>query len=235
MSGSAMSTTDPKPATTWRVLGIDLPVGAPESEVRDRACRAVGVDPAALRGFRIVKKALDARRRGGVRRLRFVVHADLVLDADFRSQALSRARRSGHVERAPEPEEAVARRVHRSLLHPRRALPALRARLEAAGVRCAWNVRLEELVHAARLVQAAGAGYSGRILPAGGRVKALSTSAGEIECDAVVLALGHSARDTWTQLQVQGVAFEAKPFQLGLRIEHPAELIDRAQLGVGPE
>jgi uncharacterized FAD-dependent dehydrogenase len=50
----------------------------------------------------------------------------------------------------------------------------------------------------------------------------------------VVLAAGHSARDTWAWLARAGVAFEAKPFQLGLRIEHPQELIDRGRYG-GPD
>jgi uncharacterized FAD-dependent dehydrogenase len=46
-----------------------------------------------------------------------------------------------------------------------------------------------------------------------------------------VLAVGHSARDTWTRLAAEGVPFEGKPFQLGLRIEHPQELVDRARYG----
>ncbi|MES2770605.1 MAG: hypothetical protein V4623_01250, partial [Pseudomonadota bacterium] len=48
----------------------------------------------------------------------------------------------------------------------------------------------------------------------------------------VVLALGHSARDTFTMLHEQGVFMEAKPFSIGFRIEHPQSLIDRAQFGV---
>jgi uncharacterized FAD-dependent dehydrogenase len=53
----------------------------------------------------------------------------------------------------------------------------------------------------------------------------------EVPAGAVLLAIGHSARDTYQALHDQGVALELKPFQLGLRIEHPQELIDRAQLG----
>lgn len=48
---------------------------------------------------------------------------------------------------------------------------------------------------------------------------------------AVVLAVGHSARDTLDMLLGHGVAASAKPFQLGLRIEHPQQLIERAQYG----
>ncbi len=47
----------------------------------------------------------------------------------------------------------------------------------------------------------------------------------------VVLALGHSARDTFRMLHAQGVYMEAKPFSVGFRIEHPQSLIDKARLG----
>ncbi|MBE0484398.1 MAG: NAD(P)/FAD-dependent oxidoreductase [Bacterioplanes sp.] len=47
----------------------------------------------------------------------------------------------------------------------------------------------------------------------------------------VVLALGHSARDTFRMLHRQGVYVEAKPFAVGFRIEHPQSLIDKARLG----
>ena len=47
----------------------------------------------------------------------------------------------------------------------------------------------------------------------------------------VVLAVGHSARDTFAMLHERGVAIEAKPFSIGFRIEHPQSLIDRARFG----
>jgi hypothetical protein len=53
----------------------------------------------------------------------------------------------------------------------------------------------------------------------------------EIASDHVVLALGHSARDTFEMLYECGVAIEAKPFSLGFRIEHPQGLIDKARFG----
>jgi len=52
-----------------------------------------------------------------------------------------------------------------------------------------------------------------------------------IETDAVVLAVGHSARDTFQMLYDEGVHIEAKPFSIGFRIEHPQSLIDRARFG----
>ncbi len=53
----------------------------------------------------------------------------------------------------------------------------------------------------------------------------------EISAGLVVLALGHSARDTFAMLYERGVFMEAKPFAIGLRIEHPQGVIDRARFG----
>ena len=52
-----------------------------------------------------------------------------------------------------------------------------------------------------------------------------------LRADHVVLALGHSARDTFAMLHARGVAMQAKPFSIGFRIEHPQGLIDRARWG----
>ena len=53
----------------------------------------------------------------------------------------------------------------------------------------------------------------------------------EIEARQVVMALGHSARDTFAMLHARGVAMQAKPFSVGFRIEHPQGVIDRARWG----
>ncbi|MDB5742837.1 MAG: dependent oxidoreductase [Polaromonas sp.] len=53
----------------------------------------------------------------------------------------------------------------------------------------------------------------------------------ELRADQVVLALGHSARDTFAMLHARGVHVEAKPFSIGFRVEHPQGLIDRARWG----
>ncbi len=53
----------------------------------------------------------------------------------------------------------------------------------------------------------------------------------ELATSQVVMALGHSARDTFAMLHTRGVAMEAKPFSIGFRIEHPQGLIDRARWG----
>jgi uncharacterized protein len=52
-----------------------------------------------------------------------------------------------------------------------------------------------------------------------------------IETGAAIFAIGHSAEDTFEMLLEAGVALEKKPFQIGARIEHPREIIDRAQYG----
>lgn len=53
----------------------------------------------------------------------------------------------------------------------------------------------------------------------------------ELRADHVVLALGHSSRDTFEALHASGVYLEAKPFSIGFRIEHPQGMIDRARWG----
>ena len=64
------------------------------------------------------------------------------------------------------------------------------------------------------------------------RMRGVVTEAGEtIEADHVVLAIGHSARDTFQMLYDRGVHIEAKPFSIGVRIEHPQSIIDRARFG----
>ncbi len=68
--------------------------------------------------------------------------------------------------------------------------------------------------------------------PATRHLRGLVLAGGEqLRADHAVLALGHSARDTFAMLQQCGVAMVAKPFSLGLRIEHPQSLIDRARFG----
>ena len=51
----------------------------------------------------------------------------------------------------------------------------------------------------------------------------------KLTADAVILATGHSARDIYTLLNTKGISVEAKPFALGVRIEHPQAIIDAAQ------
>ncbi|CAM3948440.1 NAD(P)/FAD-dependent oxidoreductase [Mucilaginibacter galii] len=63
-----------------------------------------------------------------------------------------------------------------------------------------------------------------------GNITGVKTAAGDIiQANAVILATGHSARDVFEMLHRQNVLIEAKPFALGVRIEHPQEIIDKAQ------
>ncbi len=65
-----------------------------------------------------------------------------------------------------------------------------------------------------------------------GQVRGVVLANGErIASNHVVLAVGHSARDTFEMLHSRGVYMEAKPFSIGFRIEHPQSLIDRARFG----
>ena len=64
------------------------------------------------------------------------------------------------------------------------------------------------------------------------RVRGVMLESGEhIRADHVVLALGHSARDTFAMLHARGVYVEPKPFSIGVRIEHPQSLIDACRFG----
>ena len=322
------------PTATWRVLNLPLEIDEPDSALRERAAARAGVAADEIRGLRIGHKALDARRRGPRRRIRFVVHVDLQLDAEMEARggaAFAKALRAGRVvartpptqlgvpvphaslrgvsgsgqrvvvvgsgpaglfaamalarsgvgvdliERGPEIRErsrALARflgtrhldpeanllygeggagtysdgKIYTRIDHPlespildeliacgapaeiaydarahigtdrlHRILPRMRQGMEALGVRFHWRTRLEGLV-----VDEAGASR---------RVRGVRTSAGELPCHAVFLALGHSARDSLEALAAQGLILEAKPFQLGVRIEHPQSLIDGARFG----
>jgi len=71
---------------------------------------------------------------------------------------------------------------------------------------------------------------------AGNAIKGVITHDGDIhEADAVILATGHSARDIFELLHRRQILIEAKPFALGLRIEHPQALIDQMQYKCNPQ
>jgi len=70
------------------------------------------------------------------------------------------------------------------------------------------------------------------LLVENGQVRGVTLAGGEmLDTDHVVLAVGHSARDTFRMLHQRGVYIEAKPFSVGFRIEHPQSLIDRVRFG----
>lgn len=62
------------------------------------------------------------------------------------------------------------------------------------------------------------------------RVKSIQTNGGDwMDCTNLILATGHSARDIFTLLYRRNIRIEAKPFALGVRVEHPQDIIDRIQ------
>ena len=90
---------------------------------------------------------------------------------------------------------------------------AIRQRIIALGGEVKFNCRVEDLDLA------------------DGHVRGIVTSSGYISTDVVVLAIGHSARDTYAMLVARGVPMVQKAFQFGVRIEHPQELVNRVQYG----
>ncbi|MBR4109218.1 MAG: hypothetical protein IKK41_02735 [Oscillospiraceae bacterium] len=70
------------------------------------------------------------------------------------------------------------------------------------------------------------------VLEKDGHLTGLELSTGEvIDCDNAIFAIGHSARDTFEKLYELGIPMEAKPFAMGVRIEHLQETVDKAQYG----
>lgn len=96
---------------------------------------------------------------------------------------------------------------------------SMRETIQSLGGEYRWQHRVEEILIATR--------------PDGTRrVVGLRFQTGEtLEADHVVLAVGHSARDTFSMLHDRGVFIEAKPFSIGVRIEHPQSWIDKARFG----
>ena len=80
--------------------------------------------------------------------------------------------------------------------------------------------------------EGSGKGSGFGVQGSGRKVRAVVLESGErIECSVCILGIGHSARDTYRMLHARGVAMQAKPFQMGVRIEHPQELVNRRQFG----
>ena len=96
----------------------------------------------------------------------------------------------------------------------RRVVIAIRRHLEERGATILFRQRLTDLLVSAGRLRGAVVGDSR-----------------EIPCDALILATGNSARDTYRMLDRRGVHLEQKPFAVGVRVEHPQESINRIQYG----
>jgi uncharacterized FAD-dependent dehydrogenase len=93
---------------------------------------------------------------------------------------------------------------------------ALRRRIEGFGGQVRFQCKVEDLDLA------------------GGRVRRLATSSGYIPAEVVLVAIGHSARDTLAMLVRRGVPMVPKPFQMGVRIEQPQATVNRVKYGAAP-
>lgn len=96
---------------------------------------------------------------------------------------------------------------------------SMRRQIESLGGEYRWQHRVDDLVLESR---GAGAQQLRGVVLQDGSV---------IDTDHVVLAVGHSARPTFAMLHARGVHMEAKPFSIGVRIEHPQSWVDRARYG----
>jgi hypothetical protein len=115
---------------------------------------------------------------------------------------------------APE-EILVSSKPHIGTFRLVTVVEGIRARIEALGGEYRFSARVED-IH----------------LDAARHIRGLTLAGGEeIDADNVILAIGHSARDTFSMLHHRGVRIEPKPFSIGARIEHPQSLIDRARFG----
>lgn len=113
-----------------------------------------------------------------------------------------------------------------------KVVEALREKIMALG----GEIRFQQRVCGVRLEPVPGDTDPAHGLPAwrltGLEVEDLASGTRhELACERVVLALGHSSRDTFALLHDAGVYLEPKPFSIGVRIEHPQSVIDRARWG----
>ena len=101
----------------------------------------------------------------------------------------------------------------------REVIVNIRKKIESLGGEIIFDTRLESLV------------------TENGRLKSIviiRKNAGapeSIAADALILAIGHSARDTFSMINAAGLSMQQKPFSIGVRMEHPQSLIDEAQYG----
>lgn len=90
---------------------------------------------------------------------------------------------------------------------------AIRQRIEHFGGEVRFRTKVEDLIFD------------------GSRLQGVATSSGVIPATVVVLAIGHSARDTYAMLARRQVPMTPKPFQFGVRIEHPQSIVNEVQYG----
>ena len=114
----------------------------------------------------------------------------------------------------PPPEIRYLAKPHIGTDRLRRVVAAIREHLLARGFNFLFSSRLTDISVCKDRISSV-----------------IINEAEEIPCDQLILATGHSARDTYEMLQRRNILMERKPFAMGLRVEHSQELIDRIQYG----
>ncbi|WP_439519635.1 NAD(P)/FAD-dependent oxidoreductase [Hydrogenophaga sp.] len=246
---AGMPHVQPTPDMAWRAPG-EAPAGWPAHEA-DRpvviglgpcglfaalALAQMGLKPIVLERGKPVRKR--TRDTWGLWR-RHVLHpesnvqygeggAGLFSDGKLYSQIkdprfLGRKVMHEFVEAGAPPEILYTAHPHIGTFKLVRVVEAMREKIIALGGEILFQ-------HQVQGFELAGEGASQRVV--GLHVKRLDTGESVHQpVQRVVLALGHSSRDTFAHLWDAGVFMEAKPFSIGFRIEHPQGLIDRARWG----
>ena len=117
----------------------------------------------------------------------------------------------------------------------RRVIPNIRKRIEAAGGEVRFNTVCTEFVFSDLSDDNAGGENTGLRRLMGIRIRTSGDDSGPSDfmpADAVVLAIGHSARDTMEEIFREGIPMEQKQFAVGFRVAHPQRLIDQSQYGI---
>lgn len=118
------------------------------------------------------------------------------------------------VEAGAPPEILYVNKPHIGTFRLVKMVETMRAKIESLGGEIRFKSRVEDVVIEK------------------GKIQGVILQSGEyLAANHVILAVGHSARDTFEMLHARGVYIEAKPFSIGFRIEHPQSLIDRCRFG----
>ena len=232
-----------------RVSELKLPVTGNQKALEKKLAKALRVPVEEIKAYRIFKRSLDARKKDNI-------HYAYVVDAEVKNEnKILEKNKDKHISKTPDlayhlpkGENYPAKRPVVVGFGPAGMFAALLlAEMVDAGAP-------EEILYDAKphigtdLLRGVVKRLREKIISLGGevrffakvtgfqwendRVQAVFLQNGEkIEAEDVVLALGHSARDTFTLLYEEKFALEQKPFAMGVRIEHPQAMIDAVQYG----